>query len=1455
MKNNIFKKASGFILAAVILLLMACGIPVRADAEEAAAETSGTLGNVTWEITYDETNKKTTLHISGEGGIPTLDELGIESYPWSKYNTLYITIDEGITSIPLNFCGASYVFIAAPMSMERISSGAFYGSIKQGTMTIYSDDCVFEENSFNVFFNGYFKNFTIAAYNSSTAMEFAVEQGFGCTSLGDAVYGDYKHDGVTYILHEEYAAVSHYTGNAESIKILSEIEGLPVTKINDNVFSGCNSLTSMTIPDSVTTIGSGIFRGCTYLKSVILSESIDEIDSNMFSDCTSLTNIVIPESVKIIGENAFKNCSSLESAVISENVFLIKSGAFQNCSSLKYVNLPDGITDIAACTFSGCTALNEIDIPESVEYIYKYAFSGSGLVSVELPENLIMVYEYAFSDCFNLTELILPENMKELNYKVILNVPDGVLELPDDLDIVIYGGAFNHSSDDDDDIVLPDYITSMYCDSFEGYTSITIGSKLRNFNVPELDANSVFDISLKEIHISEDNPYLCCENGVIYNKDKTEIIYVIPGYKFENGIMTIPATVKKLPCAIVNYSIANFEVEEGNTEFSTVDGVLFDAENKKLIAYPHGKNDTIYLIPPETETIGKGSFYKAASQLKVINIPVTVKTIEQGAFWWSSFEYIIFRHSSTDVIDIAEDFEGYYELTGYFRDTDTQYFAYEGSLIETLFPDHFKTMNTDISGSCGENLKWELNGIDLTISGTGKMTEFNKNEYPWSSAFYVNVKFNGNDIKISDQAFTEVDYIYTIDFSGVTEIGDYAFYCCKNLNKISGHEEVVMVGDSAFNGTCWISDTIDNVYIKILGSVLVRYLGTSEIAEIPENVTSVTANAFQNNKCKTLFIPDNNIFFHSRAFSGTSVEHVRYKGMEEDITLDELREAASLCEEKTFIDSAGNNVTGLAVGKENGLASLVNALSSSPFLESMYDEYCYDIIKRCSEGMSDKQLITVLYNYTNNNVKYSFVYAEDSNGEYKNGDVSYESSTGLSHRPTGIVVFDRGVCSSYAELVNKYTSLIREQGLSSTLESVERYGLNHEWNVIGLDTGTENEKWYYLDLSNRTYLIGYENDILSLNPEMFAYDPELTENDDGTYTVTLTSGKEINIQSSDAELVTVKGDVNGDGKVMIDDATAVLAIYAETAAGIDVTGNTAAADIDGNGSVDITDATAILTYYAQYSAGMNPDWNEMLYEDALDVPVIDYAANYIDNFSLTWTADSDADGYEVYRINETDGSTVLVGAASGADNTSWIDYSIPAEGEVYYYVRSYMTRDGVTYFSDNSEAVYAFSPDAYLNSAYLEPHDKFVCYDQSTDPDSTEIMYSFTLKDADKATLDAFAAEHFTDEMTRYEKLLYTAEWIHDNVSYAYAGEKWNTIASKSLVDAVFNYKLGQCLQYNGALIGMMAYMGYDVNLVFQKNGSWQHFTGRVHINGKTYGVEAGNWQDGMWTSILEPLE
>ncbi|MBQ8514817.1 MAG: hypothetical protein IJ496_05410 [Ruminococcus sp.] len=335
----------------------------------------------------------------------------------------------------------------------------------------------------------------------------------------------------------------------------------------------------------------------------------------------------------------------------------------------------------------------------------------------------------------------------------------------------------------------------------------------------------------------------------------------------------------------------------------------------------------------------------------------------------------------------------------------------------------------------------------------------------------------------------------------------------------------------------------------------------------------------------------------------------------------------------------------------------------------------------------------------------------------------------------------------------------------------------------------------------------------------------------------------------------IKGDVTGDGMVTIEDATEALTMYARYAASLSLDEwqdeQKAAADADGDGYVEISDATAILTYYAQYSASLNPDWDDILYGEALSAPEITNAVAGADSFVLSWAPADGVSGYELYQVDASTWEETMKASVIGTASTTYEYTGLDTDAQYYFYVKAFVRRDGEVLYGEPSEWVYSMDAEAVLNSAELVPHDDFVCYDRSEDETSTEVMYSYKLTDADKATLEAFAAEHFTPEMSRYEKLAVTAEWIHNNVDYAYVGEKWNTIVNKTLVDAVFNYQLGQCLQYNGAMISMMAYMGYDVNLVFLKNGSWQHFTGIVNINGREYPIEAGNWEDGMWITII----
>ena len=73
-------------------------------------------------------------------------------------------------------------------------------------------------------------------------------------------YGDYEYT----ILDDVTVEINSYRGSEESVTIPSTIDGKSVTSIGDSAFSGCTSLTSVTIPDSVTIIGNETF----YLRIV-----------------------------------------------------------------------------------------------------------------------------------------------------------------------------------------------------------------------------------------------------------------------------------------------------------------------------------------------------------------------------------------------------------------------------------------------------------------------------------------------------------------------------------------------------------------------------------------------------------------------------------------------------------------------------------------------------------------------------------------------------------------------------------------------------------------------------------------------------------------------------------------------------------------------------------------------------------------------------------------------------------------------------------------------------------------------------------------------------------------------------------------------------------------------------------------------------------------------------------
>lgn len=128
--------------------------------------------------------------------------------------------------------------------------------------------------------------------------------------------------------------IIRYIGENADVVIPSEIDNHPVKSINDSAFAYCNSLISITIPDSVTSIGGFAFRDCTNLTTVDLPRRLKTISNFMFAGCESLTSISIPDRVTSIYNNAFSGCHGLESVDIPKSVKGIGPEAFSDCWSL-----------------------------------------------------------------------------------------------------------------------------------------------------------------------------------------------------------------------------------------------------------------------------------------------------------------------------------------------------------------------------------------------------------------------------------------------------------------------------------------------------------------------------------------------------------------------------------------------------------------------------------------------------------------------------------------------------------------------------------------------------------------------------------------------------------------------------------------------------------------------------------------------------------------------------------------------------------------------------------------------------------------------------------------------------------------------------------------------------------------------------------------------------------------
>ena len=406
----------------------------------------------------------------------------------------------------------------------------------------------------------------------------------------------------------------------KSIKITES-----VNSVGEYAFGRCSELKSVTVENGIKSVSNQMFADCNSLNEIVLPNSIESIGRRAFLNCQALKKFQLPDSIETIADYAFYSCSQLKSLSISAKT--IGDYAFSFCSELESVNFSDKLEIIGDESFNS-TGLSEVSVPSAVSHIGERAFATNKIEKITVDENnqyytsidgvLFNKSETEIIDYPNYTQAesyAVPQSVTSIGEYAFggdmqslknVTIPDTVTEIGNGAFMDFYGL---------ENIDIPETVTEIGDNAFNGC------SQLASITIP----NSVTEIGA--------SAFRCCSSlqSVNLTEGLKSIGDYAFGGDYELSNVTLPNSLSDIsPTAFFNSeNFCEYLTDASNPYFSVTDGVLYSKDKTELVSYPYGKKGNEYSVLSGTKSIG--DYAIVCNNLDSVYVPQSVGTIGKNS--------------------------------------------------------------------------------------------------------------------------------------------------------------------------------------------------------------------------------------------------------------------------------------------------------------------------------------------------------------------------------------------------------------------------------------------------------------------------------------------------------------------------------------------------------------------------------------------------------------------------------------------------------------------------------------------------------------------------------------------------------------------------------------------------------------------------------------------------------